>query len=177
MVGKAQHIISSGMSWKFIRIFKDLRWSSGSFILSQISKNGIQDFGGKGKEMTCTVERVSMMDQVLKCSCLFLHGIHHKIQPILHCPYLYFLLHVTNFKLTRLLVFPSGSLTKGIALDLIFSFKTVTSWKVTIVTFMMIYFFKSLLLQLVDSLLKGLILLCKGLVLPGNSFDYGWKCL
>ena len=56
VVGNALHIISSRTPYRCIRVLKNFRRSSGSFIPSYVSTCGIQNLADRGQEVTCTVK-------------------------------------------------------------------------------------------------------------------------
>ena len=46
-------------------VLKDSKWSRGSLVPSKISKEGIRNFDGRGKEITFSVNGESVLDGVL----------------------------------------------------------------------------------------------------------------
>ena len=51
------------MPSRCMRVLKDSRWSSGSFIPSWVSKDGIQNLGDNGQDVTC-----AMKGDVVQCT-------------------------------------------------------------------------------------------------------------
>ena len=61
IVGRAQHMISSGTPWRCIKVLKVSRWSNGSLTPSLLSICGIQNFCGRGQELTEIVNGESVL--------------------------------------------------------------------------------------------------------------------
>ena len=61
VVGKALHIISSGTPWRCIVVLKVAMWSKGSRIPSYESKEGILNFGGRGRPLMSAVKGESVL--------------------------------------------------------------------------------------------------------------------
>ena len=71
VVGNSRHIILSRMPWRCKRVLKNSRWSSESFVPSQVSKDGIWKLGGRRQDVTRAMKGESI--QCTKPSSMAIH--------------------------------------------------------------------------------------------------------
>ena len=61
VVGNAVHIISFGAPYRCMKVLNDSRWLSGSLDPSYVSTYGIQNFAGRGKDVTSAAKWESVL--------------------------------------------------------------------------------------------------------------------